>query len=154
MDGDAGIYTQMTIDTIDTPCVCARVRRAARAMTQLYDAALAPAGLTVAQFSLMRSIGRLAEPNIAALAAATGLDRSTLGRNLRLLAAAGFVRIEEGNDRRMRMVGVTEEGERVIAQAVPIWTRVQSEVVDHLREEGRDRLFALLTELECFVPKE
>jgi DNA-binding MarR family transcriptional regulator len=120
-------------------------------MTQLYDAALAPVGLTVAQFSLMRSIGRLAEPNIAALAAATGLDRSTLGRNLRLLVAAGFVRLEEGSDRRMRMVAVTDQGERVIAQALPLWSRVQGQVVNHLREEGRDRLFSLLAELERFA---
>jgi DNA-binding MarR family transcriptional regulator len=121
-------------------------------MTQLYDTALAPAGLTVAQFSLMRSINRLAEPNIAALAAATGLDRSTLGRNLRLLVAAGLVRLEEGSDRRKRMVGVTEEGEQVLAKAVPLWADAQAQIVDHLQEDRRDLLFALLAELECFRP--
>jgi DNA-binding MarR family transcriptional regulator len=121
-------------------------------MTQLYDAALAPAGLTVAQFSLMRSINRLAEPNIAALAAATGLDRSTLGRNLRLLVTAGFVRLDEGSDRRTRMVAVTGEGERVLAEALPLWAGAQAQIVDHLQEDRRDLLFALLAELECFVP--
>ena len=121
-------------------------------MTQLYDAALAPAGLTVAQFSLMRNIARLAEPNIAALARATGLDRSTLGRNLRLLAAAGFVRLEEGADRRTRLIGVTSEGERVVAEALPLWFGVQGSVVDHLGEDRRDRLYALLAELERLAP--
>ena len=137
---------------IETPCVCVRVRRAARAMTQLYDAALAPVGLTVAQFSLMRTIGRLAEPNIAALAEATGLDRSTLGRNLRLLVAAGFARLEEGSDRRTRVVGVTRKGKLVIAEALPLWFSVQKQVVDRLGDDRRDRLYALLAELESFGP--
>jgi DNA-binding MarR family transcriptional regulator len=121
-------------------------------MTQLYDAALAPVGLTVAQFSLMRTIGRLAEPNIAALAEATGLDRSTLGRNLRLLVAAGFARLEEGSDRRTRVVGVTRKGKRVIAEALPLWFSVQKQVVDRLGDDRRDRLYALLAELESFGP--
>ncbi|MFO1152129.1 MAG: MarR family winged helix-turn-helix transcriptional regulator [Rhodospirillales bacterium] len=121
-------------------------------MTQIYDAVLAPAGLTVAQYSLLRWIGRLDGPNIATLAAATGLDRSTLGRNLRLLATAGFVRLDEGGDRRMRMVAVTEEGERVVAEALPLWASVQGQIVDHLREDRRDLLFSLLAELEKFAP--
>jgi hypothetical protein len=37
-------------------CACGRLRRAARALTQLYDEAMTPAGLRVTQFSLLRTL--------------------------------------------------------------------------------------------------
>ena len=40
-------------------CTCLRVRKAARTLTRAYDAALAPAGLTIGQFGLLaRLYGR------------------------------------------------------------------------------------------------
>ena len=41
-----------------TDCVCVNLRRAARAMTALYDEALSASGIKVTQFSLLRSIQR------------------------------------------------------------------------------------------------
>ncbi|MCB1787001.1 MAG: MarR family transcriptional regulator, partial [Gammaproteobacteria bacterium] len=76
---------------LSTTCHCTRLRRAAHAVTRLYDEALAATGLTVTQFSLLRTISRLDEPYITTLAEATGLERSTLGRNLRPLEKAGLV---------------------------------------------------------------
>jgi hypothetical protein len=37
-------------------CACANLRRAARVMTRLYDAALRPSGLSVAQFTLLQAL--------------------------------------------------------------------------------------------------
>ena len=53
-------------------CLCANLRRAALALTSLYDDALAPYGLKVTQFSLLRAIQRHGEPNLTQLAEATG----------------------------------------------------------------------------------
>ncbi|MGH8850121.1 MAG: hypothetical protein ACREYD_03915, partial [Casimicrobiaceae bacterium] len=39
-------------------CACGRLRRAARALTQLYDDAMAPSGLRITQFSLLRTVAR------------------------------------------------------------------------------------------------
>ena len=39
-------------------CVCGRLRRASRALTQLYDDLMAPCGLRVTQFSLLRTLAR------------------------------------------------------------------------------------------------
>ena len=36
-------------------CACGRLRRATRALTQLYDDLMAPAGLRVTQFSLLHN---------------------------------------------------------------------------------------------------
>src|SRR5512136_3467529 len=98
-------------------CYCANARRAALALTALYDGALAPHGLKVTQFSLLHAVRRRGAPNLTALAEATGLDRSTLGRNLRLLEAAGFVALSLGDDQRDRRVALTGDGRSRLREA-------------------------------------
>ena len=137
-----------------SPCICARVRRAARALTNLYDAALAPVGITVAQFSLLRNVERLSRPHLSALAAATGLERSTIGRNLRLLAAAGLVRMDAGDDRREKLVRLTAAGVAVLDRAIPLWKRVQDTMERGLGQEGRSQLFELLADVERLTGNE
>ncbi len=137
---------------IASSCTCTRLRRAARTMTHLYDAALAPAGITVAQFSLMRNVIRLAEPHISALANATGLERSTVGRNLQLLNKAGLVRMELGEDRRTKVVRLTAGGEAVINRATPLWQQVQGAIEGGLGNEQHAKLFTLLERIEALAP--
>ena len=109
-------------------CLCSNVRRAALALTSLYDEALAPHGLKVTQFSLLRAIQRHGEPNLTELAGATGLDRSTLGRNLRVLETLGLVWLAPGHDQRDRVVALTGRGRRRVLAASGAWARVQGEL--------------------------
>jgi DNA-binding MarR family transcriptional regulator len=110
-------------------CVCANARRAALALTARYDAALAPHGLRVTQFSLLRAIARHEAPNLTGLAAATGLDRSTLGRNLRVLERLGLVALSPGDsDLRDRRVALTDGGSARMREATRTWKGVQEEL--------------------------
>lgn len=109
-------------------CHCTKARRAARRLTAVYDRALAPVGLKVTQFSLLRAIGRREGATISDVAAATGLDRSTLGRNLRPLAKAGLVALGAGQDERARAVALTPAGWDAVDRAVPHWQRAQASV--------------------------
>ena len=68
------------------PCVCANLRMAARAVTQLYDDAMRPAGLRVTQFSILSAAGRLGPTTLTRLGHATRTDRTTLTRTLAPLA--------------------------------------------------------------------
>jgi len=106
-------------------CLCANVRRAALALTSLYDEALAPHGLKVTQFSLLSAVERHGAPNLTELALATGLDRSTLGRNLRGLEGLGFVALASGEDRRDRVVALTARGRARRRAAAKAWVKVQ-----------------------------
>ncbi len=113
-------------------CLCTNARRAALALTARYDAALAPHALKVTQFSLLRAVERHGSPNLTGLAAATGLDRSTLGRNLRPLAAAGLVRVSPGDDQRDRVVSLTPAGKVRLRAAVASWAALQASLADTL----------------------
>ncbi len=117
-------------------CICTNVRRAALALTSVYDEALAPHGLKVTQFSLLRAVERHGRPSLTALAEATGLDRSTLGRNLRLLEGAGLVRLSPGEDQRERAVALSPEGSTRVHAAARTWRRLQDSLADSLGDEA------------------
>ncbi|UFQ96226.1 MarR family winged helix-turn-helix transcriptional regulator [Pseudomonas wenzhouensis] len=132
---------------LPTSCLCTQLRRASRGVTRRYDDALAAVGLGAAQFSLLRHVQRLTQPSISVLADAMGLDRSTLGRNLRVLAEQGLVQLGEGRDLRAREVRLTEAGLQRIGQALPLWEQVQRELNAWLGAERRAELMSLLEEL-------
>jgi len=110
------------------PCTCTTLRRATRAITSLYDAALSPTGLRVTQFSVLRVLDRNGPLTITALAAAAALDRSTMGRNLNPLQRRRLVNIMSSKDQRERLVRVTRAGRAAIKRALPRWDAVQSQV--------------------------
>ena len=132
---------------LPTQCLCTNLRRASRGISRHYDGALDGFGINVAQFSLMTNLKRLDQPSISSLAEAMGLDRSTLGRNLRVLEGAGLVKLAEGEDQRNRLVCLTEEGERRLTAALPAWEAAQQRLIGRLGEERREQLLQLLDEL-------
>ncbi|MHA6193582.1 MarR family winged helix-turn-helix transcriptional regulator [Pseudomonas wadenswilerensis] len=132
---------------LTSTCICTHLRRAARGVSRHYDEALAGFGINVAQFSLLRHLQRLDKPSISILADAMGLDRSTLGRNLKVLEAEGLVALAEGDDLRNRVVLLTEEGVQRVRSAEPAWEKAQERLVDNLGEEQRDELVRLLKQL-------
>lgn len=132
---------------LSTTCACARLRRSARIVSSLYDEALTPAGLTVAQFSLLRMLQRAGPCSLTAFGAATGHDRTTLNRTLKPLEQAGYVQSAGGQDSRTRIVSVTDAGRVAIGRAEPLWAEAQQRIETAL---GADypALFALLDRIE------
>ena len=99
----------------ETPCACSTLRRAARAVTAAYDAALAPSGLRITQFGILRKLAHFGPLPVTRLAAEAALDRSTMGRNLNPLERRGLVRIKVGNaDQRERVAYLTAAGEAAL----------------------------------------
>lgn len=133
---------------LPTSCLCTKLRRASRGVTRLYDEALADVGLNAAQFSLLRNLQRLGQPSISALAEAMGLDRSTLGRNLRVVEGRGLVQLDEGADQRSRQVALSDAGRQVLEQGAPLWERAQQQLALRLGADKRAALLALLDDLE------
>ncbi|MFZ5865437.1 MAG: MarR family winged helix-turn-helix transcriptional regulator [Thermodesulfobacteriota bacterium] len=127
---------------IGRTCVCFNVRKAARAVTQIYDNALRPAGLRGTQFTLLAAIKLLQPVTVAHLADATVTDRTTLGRNLKLLEKKGMIRILAGEDLRERNVYLTERGEAAVAKGISLWEKAQTTLTEQLGWEATERLLA------------
>jgi DNA-binding MarR family transcriptional regulator len=122
------------------PCACTTLRRATRAVTALYDAALSPTGLRITQFSVLRTLERRGPLTITALAAAAALDRSTMGRNLAPLRRRRLVKLQSGEDQRERVVRLTPEGRAAIRRALPRWEGMQRRLRSLVKIDSINRL--------------
>ena len=132
---------------LDLTCICSELRSAANALTKLYDAQLTPAGISITQLSQLNHIYQHGKPTLKELAKTTGLDRSTLGRNVRLLEQQGLVSLAAGEDARTKVVSLTRDGKAALGKAAPLWMDMQSRLTEKLGPEKRAQLSELLTEL-------
>lgn len=129
-------------------CTCFNLRKATRAITQLYDDMLRPSGLRATQFSLLTVIWAMGKVSITRLAEKAVMDRTTLARNLDPLVKQGLVRIEAGEDARVRVVSLTPTGRNSLAVAFPYWKKAQARVTKNL---GAERVNHLLADLSAAV---
>ena len=133
-------------------CACGRLRRATRALTQLYDDAMAPAGLRVTQYSLLSTLARDGPLTISDLATRQLLDRTALSRNLDPLFERGLVAITPGRDARTREVALTRAGHAALRAAKRYWGQAQKEVAKRLGPAKLEALISTLAELEALHP--
>jgi DNA-binding MarR family transcriptional regulator len=130
-----------------TPCYCAALRIATRKTTAMYDEALAPAGIGLAQFSLLRKIERSGKLSLSELGRLASLDRSTVGRNIKVLRRMGWIEIGSGDDHREATVTLADDGRAVLRKGAPLWEAAQRRVEAALSDGGAETLRALLAAL-------
>ena len=135
-----------------SPCACGRLRRATRALTQLYDDLMEPSGLRVTQFSLLRTLATRESARMSELAKTQLLDRTALSRTLDPLVDRGLVAITPGRDARTREVSLTQAGTRALRSATPHWQRAQAQVAARIGVDKLDALIATLAEVEQLHP--
>jgi DNA-binding MarR family transcriptional regulator len=121
-------------------CTHDALRRLMRRLSTHYDARLRPIGLKTTQYSLLARVGWLGPVRPVDLAEAMGLDASTLTRNLKPLAQAGWLLQAAGPDARSRLVSLTDEGRAKLAEARVLWRQAQASLNEML---GKDRVAAL-----------
>jgi DNA-binding MarR family transcriptional regulator len=127
--------------TLVETCAGWNSRLAARRITQFLDREMAGLGLSVAQLGLMAQIAAASDDTLGALARRTGLEQSTLSRNLRTLEGEGLIEIAVvDSDLRRRAVWLTEAGARRLEAAIPLWRKAHAELAKRLAPELARRL--------------
>ncbi|MGH7851674.1 MAG: MarR family winged helix-turn-helix transcriptional regulator [Thermodesulfobacteriota bacterium] len=129
-------------------CTCFNMRKAARVVTQLFDDSMRPTGLRGTQFALLVHTYAMGPIAVSKLAEAMVTDRTTLARNLELLDKNGLVRVEDGDDRRTRIVSITDDGRKRLARAFPYWKKTQDEIKEMM---GRDEWSAMISRVSRLV---
>ena len=123
-------------------------RLAARRITQFLDRELSDTGLSAAQIGLMAQIAAAEDDTLGALARRSGLDQSTLSRNLRRLESEGLIEIAVVEaDLRRRAVWLTETGARRLEAAIPVWRKAQAKLGRQLSPDLARRLAAAVETL-------
>jgi DNA-binding MarR family transcriptional regulator len=134
-------------------CACANLRRASRAVTQLYEQELRPTKLRVTQLAILKALATVPYARQGGLAQAMGLDATTLTRILALLRKQNYVAIRHGRDRRERILALTDKGRSKVEEMTPHWERAQKRVREVMGREYDD-LQALLHRLTSAVGTE
>ena len=124
----------------DDICYCTALRDAAAFSTDLYDAALRPLGIKVTMFRLLRRIDAAEGASISDLASQIGLDRSTLGRNLRVLERQGLIESGISDDQRARRIVLTGTGREKLEAAAPLWEAVQNDFAEKIGPQALELL--------------
>lgn len=110
------------------PCLWMRLRLAAKRLMTLYEARLAPSGVSMAQFGLLAGIAEEPELTISRLAEKRELAPSTLTRSLRPMQDAGWIEVfTDADNRRIKRLRLTKEGRARFKAAYAGWKQAQSE---------------------------
>src|ERR1700709_648843 len=132
MSKPADVPFETTLLVRDT-CLCLHTQRAARALARRFDEALRPVGLTNGQFPLLMSLNRPEPPSMAPVAALLAMDRTTLTAALKPLQRRGLVDVTaDPADKRGRLLRLTEEGHRLLPDAVRIWEATHRQIEQSL----------------------
>jgi DNA-binding MarR family transcriptional regulator len=124
-----------TTHLVRDTCLCLHAQRAARSLSRRFDEALRPVGITSGQFSLLNALNRPKPPPLGPVAQLLAMDRTTLTAALKPLERDGLVTItRDPDDRRSRLLSLTEKGREVLAAAVPIWRDLHAAIEAGLPE--------------------
>jgi DNA-binding MarR family transcriptional regulator len=116
-------------------CYALAARRNARHLSRLYDSYLAPADLSVSQFSILSLLEAYQSLKITSLAEMLSMERTTLVRALKPLQVAGWVVAGRADGGRSFDVTLSPSGVAKVAETVPLWENAQAAFE---REVGQD----------------
>jgi DNA-binding MarR family transcriptional regulator len=145
MSSRASVSRSQTLPLL--PCTCANLRRAARAVTRLYNRQLRRDGIEITQFTLLMTLDRTGEITQGKLGKVLALDSTTLTRMLEPLKKRGWIQEKEGDDRRFRIIRLTEAGRGKLRRSMPRWKAAQDRLQSALGEETMDQLGRLLLQV-------
>ena len=133
---------------IVSTCVCLQLRQGSRAVTRLFDEMLKPSGLLSTQLPVLVTLVLSGPTTISGLAEELVMDRTSLTRVMLPLRKREFIEIAPGEDRRTRVVSLTERGSDAIVKAIPLWEKAQARIVERI---GHTRLWHLRDSVSATV---
>lgn len=110
---------------IASECLSVRVRRLGRVVTRIYDAALAPHGVSTAQLNLLAAIAAGDGARPVDLTRLLEVEKSTLSRDLKRMEQLGWVRSRGGPAGVGRPVTLTRAGSRLLVEVRDAWEKAQ-----------------------------
>jgi DNA-binding MarR family transcriptional regulator len=131
-------------DLLKLPCACATLRRATRAVTQVYEQAFREVGLTAPQFTVLAVLHAFGELNQGKLSEVLAVDATTLTRILKIMLHRGWIHSKPGTDRREKYLRLTPAGTALFEEAKPLWQGVQNKVRDAFGAAEWSRMLTLV----------
>ncbi|GAB7145659.1 MarR family winged helix-turn-helix transcriptional regulator [Mycobacterium riyadhense] len=113
-------------------CLGVRIGRLHRLVARRFDHALRPQGLSLPQLEVLGVLMLRGPLKPSAVADALAVERSTISRNLSLMAQRGWVELEYSPSGRSTSATLTRQGIETLAQARTAWAAAQRDVLSLL----------------------
>jgi DNA-binding MarR family transcriptional regulator len=133
--------------------MCATLRRATRALTQLYDDELRPTGLRATQFTILQALDLAGPVNQKRLGQILGMDSTSLTRALEPLSRQGWIERERGEDRREWRFQLSPAGKAQFHLALPRWQRLQQRLQKQLGPQLWTGVMQTANQLTATLPQ-
>jgi DNA-binding MarR family transcriptional regulator len=130
----------MPAATTPQGCTNFKLRKLMRRVAQHYDNEMSKIGLKTTQYSLLSHVLKLGPIRPGTLAQVMAMDASTVTRNLKPLADAGWIEVAPGSDARSRTITITDAGRDKRHEAKRRWKAAQEGLNQLL---GVDQVLAL-----------
>jgi len=155
-----GLYTDETFQTrgvmnetrpdeyLFTPCTCALLRRATRAVTQFYDLVLSPSGLHITQFTALKAMYESGRVVQCLYSKENDVAVETLSRRFAALQRKGWIQMQKGNHSE-RIYSLTGTGQEVFLSALPYWKRAQERLTQVFGAKQCESLAQLCCEVSA-----
>jgi DNA-binding MarR family transcriptional regulator len=106
-------------------CASFNFRRAARAITRLYDVAFQGTKIRSTQFTILIAVAKAQPVSISTLGSILVIDSTTLTRSLAKLQKQGLITISKRAERRQRFVTLTDAGVSTLEESLSGWRATQ-----------------------------
>ena len=116
-------------------CGSFNLRKASRAVTQLYDDVLQPVGLRSTQVVVLLTVAASGEINMTRLANELVTSPSTLSRSILPLQRDGYVDVMTDGGR-SKMITLTAKGHAKLVEIAPYWQKAQAKFLALVGEDS------------------
>ena len=129
-------------------CNCGILRQSSQKLTAIYDEALKLSGLRVTQFAVLKNIHKLGKTSITELDTYLEQDRSTIGRNIRILEKIKVVSINKSSDKREFEILITKYGIECLQLARKSWEDINIKISSKLGKEKQKQMIEIMNVIQ------
>ena len=129
-------------------CNCGILRQSSQKLTAIYDEALKSSGLRVTQFAVLKNIHKLGKTSITELDTYLEQDRSTIGRNIRILEKIKVVSINKSTDKREFEILITKYGIECLQLARKSWEDINFKISSKLGNVKQKQMIEIMNVIQ------
>ena len=121
---------------LNQACIADKLRLLNRIVTQLYDEALRPTGLTTSQMNILVVVAKYGEATPVEVGNWLHMEKSTLSRNVGRLQQNEWLAIRPSGKGRTHTLKLTVKGNRALRKGLPLWESAQKKAKAILGKAG------------------
>ena len=111
-----------------------------RILTQAFDDALRNVGIGSSQLTMLALVASMEGLRAVEIGRMLEMEKSTVSRGLSVLRKRGWIHTVVGKEGERRGVGVTDQGDKVLRRAGPVWREAEKSATGVLGKDTIDSL--------------